>query len=218
MNTVEFVRRSRELHGDKYGYDESVYVGQRTKIKIFCHTCQKAFEQLPRKHYAQGEGCWDCGVAKRTKTQALTFEQFVLSAKDKHGSRYEYDRATYTRAKDKLMIRCRGCGDVFEQQGNAHLQGSGCPRCSSRRAHAKQSYGGEGFIARARLVHGDQFDYLGCTSPNWTQKSVVTWRCRVCDLIRDQLVLNHLAGKGCVRCSYKRRCTVKTAIIVNPKS
>jgi phage FluMu protein Com len=212
MDTDEFVRRSRELHGDKYGYDEAVYVGQRTKVKIFCLACQKSFEQFPRKHYAQGEGCWDCGVAKRAKTQTLTFEQFVSCAKKKHGSRYEYDRTTYVKAKDKLTIRCRGCGDVFEQQGNAHLQGSGCPRCSSLQAHAKQSYGGAGFIVRARLIHGDKFEYLGCADVNWTQKSTVTWRCRDCGLIRDQLVLNHLAGNGCARCSKQERHTTDSFI------
>ncbi len=201
MNTVEFVRRSVEVHGDKYDYAESVYVNQRTKVKIFCRACQKHFEQKPQKHYARGEGCWECGVAKRTVAQTFTYERFVEKARAKHGKRFDYDQTTYTRAKDKLTIRCRTCSDAFEQQGNAHLQGTGCPRCSVKIAHAKQSYGGEGFVVRARQVHGDKFEYLGCTDRNWTQRSTVTWRCRDCGLMRDQLVLNHLAGKGCVRCS-----------------
>jgi phage FluMu protein Com len=205
MDTIEFIRRAQELHGDKYDYSESVYVGQRTKVKIFCRACQNIFEQFPSKHYAQGEGCWRCGVIKRTKARTLTFEQFVIAAKEKHGNVYEYDSTTYTKAKDKLTIRCRGCMNVFEQQGNAHLRGSGCPRCSAVRGHTKQSCGGEGFIERARLIHGDKFEYLGCTDRNWTQKSTVTWRCKDCGLIKDQLIVNHLARNPCHKCNPKSK-------------
>lgn len=213
MTTAEFVKRSRQLHGDKYGYDEAVYVNQATKVKIFCRACQKHFEQMPQKHYANGEGCWDCGVAKRAAAQTYTFDQFVEKARAKHGKRYEYDKTTYTRAKDKLTIRCRTCGNVFQQQGNAHLQGTGCPKCMVKQAHVKQSYGGEGFLERARQVHGEKFSYLGCTDPNWTQKSVVTWQCRDCKWVNDQLVLNHLAGKGCARCSKKEKHTLESFIL-----
>lgn len=212
MTTAEFIRRSKELHGDKYGYDRSVYVDQRAKVEIYCKACQRYFEQLPQKHYAFGEGCWDCGVKKRAKSHALTFEEFVKAAQEKHGNRYEYDASTFTLAKEKLTIRCRTCGDVFSQQGNAHLQGSGCPRCSVERAHAKQAYGFDGFLTRAREVHGEKFTYFECTDPNWTQKSTVTWQCNDCGIIREQLVLNHLAGKGCAQCSGKMKHTVETMI------
>ncbi len=213
MTTAEFIRRSKELHGDKYKYDRSEYVDQHTKVTIYCCVCQRDFEQMPQKHYAKGEGCWRCGVAKRSKSQTYSYEQFVEIARAKHGHRYDYDRTTYTKAKDKLTIRCRACKDVFEQQGNAHLQGTGCPRCSVKIAHAKQSYGGDGFVVRARLIHGDKFEYLGCTDPNWTQKSTVTWRCRDCQWMNDQLVLNHLAGKGCARCSKKEKHTTESFIL-----
>lgn len=212
MTTAEFVRRSKDLHGDKYDYSQSVYVDQQTKITIYCKTCQKHFEQKPQKHYAHGEGCWDCGVKQRANSCALSFDEFVEKAQAKHGKRYEYDQSTFTRSKDKLTIRCRACGDVFEQQGNAHLQGSGCPKCSIKRAHAKQSYGGEGFIERAHLVHGEKFSYLGCSDPNWTQKSVVTWECRDCGWINDQLIVNHLAGKGCAKCARKRLSSTSARI------
>ncbi len=212
MTTDEFVRRAKELHGDKYDYSQSVYVDQQTKVTIYCKTCQKHFEQKPQKHYAHGEGCWGCGVKKRADSFSLSFDEFVEKAQAKHGKRYEYDQSTFTRSKDKLTIRCRECNDVFQQQGNAHLQGSGCPRCSVKRAHIAQSYGYEGFIERAHLVHGVKFTYFECTDPNWTQKSTVTWQCRDCGMIREQLVLNHLAGKGCAQCSGKMKHTPETFV------
>ena len=213
MNTQEFIRRSKELHGDKYNYNESVYVNQQTKVKIYCCAHQKYFEQKPQKHYAHGEGCWDCGVSKRAKAQTFTFDEFVEKARVKHGKRFDYDKTTYTRAKDKLTIRCCTCNNIFEQHGNSHLLGTGCPRCSVKIAHAKQSYGGDGFIERARQVHGEKFAYLGCTDKNWNQKSTVTWQCRNCHWVNDQLVLNHLAGKGCARCSRQER---KQRVVVEP--
>lgn len=212
MTTAEFVKRSKELHGDKYDYAQSVYVNQQTYVTIYCKACQKHFEQKPQKHYAFGEGCWDCGVKQRADSYALSFDEFIEKAHAKHGKRYEYDQSTFTRSKDKLTIRCRTCSDVFEQQGNAHLQGSGCPRCGAKQAHIAQSYGREGFLERAHLVHGEKFTYFECTDPNWTQKSTVTWQCRVCNMISEQLVLNHLAGRGCAQCSGKMKHTNETFV------
>ena len=209
MTTEEFIRRSREVHGDRYGYEQSSYVDQQTKIRIFCRSCQKYYEQIPQKHYAKGEGCWECGVKKRSRTQSKTFDEFLIDARKKHGHRYEYDGSTYESDKKKLKIACRACGNIFEQRANSHLRGSGCPRCAVIRVHAKQSYGGAGFLERARKIHGDKFEYLGCDSRNWSQRSTVTWRCRDCGLMKDQLVMNHLAGRGCVKCSrLSRRCIV----------
>lgn len=36
MNTDDFVRKAKEIHGDKYDYSETVYINSRTKLKIIC--------------------------------------------------------------------------------------------------------------------------------------------------------------------------------------
>lgn len=49
----------REVHGDGYGYDRSIYVDDKTHIDIFCKTCNKYFKQAPSYH-KQGAGCSSC--------------------------------------------------------------------------------------------------------------------------------------------------------------
>lgn len=56
--TEYFIKRSKETHGDRYSYEESVYVNTETKIKIFCSE-HGIFEQRPLCHI-RGKGCAKC--------------------------------------------------------------------------------------------------------------------------------------------------------------
>lgn len=47
--TEDFIRRAREVHGDKYDYSESVYTNTRTKLKIICPK-HGEFYQTPKIH------------------------------------------------------------------------------------------------------------------------------------------------------------------------
>ena len=44
---LDFIRKAKDIHGDKYNYDEVIYVDDRTKVKIYCNTCKDYFWQLP---------------------------------------------------------------------------------------------------------------------------------------------------------------------------
>lgn len=61
----EFVRRAREIHGDKYEYDKVEYKNMKTRVLIYCKTCQKYFEQTPEHHLLQKSGCPVCEMASR---------------------------------------------------------------------------------------------------------------------------------------------------------
>lgn len=71
----------------------------------------------------------------------MTIEDFIVAAKQVHGSRYSYGQAIYTRMKDPILIGCSQHG-LFSQTPYQHLiRGSNCPRCSyaQRAASRKQS-------------------------------------------------------------------------------
>jgi len=63
LNTLEFIKLSKISHGDTYDYSKSDYINAKTKIKI---TCPKhgEFEQLPRKHMYEKNGCPICRESK----------------------------------------------------------------------------------------------------------------------------------------------------------
>ena len=63
ITTEEFIERAREVHGDKYDYSSSVYVNNKTKIKIIC-PIHGEFELTPNAHL-QGRGCKKCNKIKK---------------------------------------------------------------------------------------------------------------------------------------------------------
>jgi hypothetical protein len=59
-NTKEFIEEALTIHSDKYLYNETIYLNNRTKVKIFCHT-HGYFEQTPKEHL-KGRGCPKCVI------------------------------------------------------------------------------------------------------------------------------------------------------------
>lgn len=60
MSTSEWVERAKLVHGDKYDYSQTVYVNQRTNVKIIC-PIHGLFEQKADSHL-RGCGCRLCGL------------------------------------------------------------------------------------------------------------------------------------------------------------
>ena len=61
--TEYFKNRAVEVHGDKYNYDETIYINNHTNVKIFCNKCKQYFYQLPVKHL-DGSNCTKCNFSK----------------------------------------------------------------------------------------------------------------------------------------------------------
>lgn len=57
----EFIRQSREIHGDKYDYSGTKYVDSRIKLSIICKLHGEFFT-LPNPHL-NGSGCRSCGLS-----------------------------------------------------------------------------------------------------------------------------------------------------------
>lgn len=78
VTTDGFIRRAREVHGDKYDYSKSVYLSATTNVTIICPT-HGEFEQRPANHYL-GRGCRECAG-----NRPLTVAKFIERAKTVHG-------------------------------------------------------------------------------------------------------------------------------------
>ena len=122
----------------------------------------------------------------------LTTEQFVEKARAVHGSRYEYERSVYVTNKKKVTITCLEHGD-FEQRPACHLSGKGCDKCRSAGLRLTT----EEFISKARVVHGDRYDYDHMVYVRTSDKVTIT-----CPEHGDfeQKPNDHLNGRGCAKC------------------
>lgn len=60
--TKEFIKLAKEVHGDKYSYENVDYINSRSKVEITCST-HKKFTQNPSVHLL-GRGCFKCSREK----------------------------------------------------------------------------------------------------------------------------------------------------------
>jgi hypothetical protein len=77
---------------------------------------------------------------------------FIKKANLKHNNKYNYSLVDYINNKNKVKIICP-IHDVFEQSPNDHLTGNGCSLCGNKNLNK------EFFIKKAKLKHGDRYDY-----------------------------------------------------------
>ena len=193
----EFIKRAREVHGDKYDYSRVDYVNFRTKVEIFCPTHNKSFWQTPNQHIVYKRGCPDCGKEKAiefNKARALTTEEFIRRAKEIHGDKYDYSKVNYTNYHAKVTIICKTCGLEYAQSCGSHLNGNGCPRCGNRYKPSTEE-----FIEKAKSVHGDYYDYSEVEYIN--EHTPVKIFCKDCQKYFWKKPSAHLYGKqGCIFC------------------
>lgn len=84
----------------------------------------------------------------------LTKDQFIQKANIIHKSLYDYSKVEYMNYETKIEIICSIHGSFF-QIPNKHLSGKqGCPRCGGKIKLTKEE-----FMEKAKLVHGNQYDY-----------------------------------------------------------
>ena len=186
--TEEFIKKAREVHGDKYDYTKTQYKGGRQKICIICSE-HGEFWKLPYEHL-NGKGCPKC-VNKIFTNNKSTTEEFIKKAREVHSDKYNYSKVEYINAHSKVCIICPMHGE-FWQTPNSHLKGSGCPNCG-----ATKKLSVEDFIKKGNLMHKNKYDYSNVEYINSRTKV-----CIVCPEHGEfwQLPYIHLQGHGCPNC------------------
>lgn len=116
-----FLKRAKDVHGDRYDYSKSVYAGSGINITIVCKT-HGEFQQTPENHYA-GKGCERC-------SRVVGQDDFIQKAKIKHSNYFSYDKVVYINSQSKVIITCPKHGD-FEQVPTSHTKGHGCISCKN---------------------------------------------------------------------------------------
>lgn len=185
MTTAEFIARAKEVHGNKYDYSKTEYVDVSTKVCIVCPE-HGEFWQNPYNHL-KGCGCAKCA----SPNYGMTTEMFVEKSREIYGDKYDYSKVVYKKMLEKVCIICPEHGEFWQTPLN-HLEGSGCPKCSGRNKTT------EDFIAKARKVHGNKYDYSKVVYKNATEKV-----CIICPEHGEfwQNPTSHLKGFGCRKCS-----------------
>jgi len=122
MTTEEFIFKAAVVHGDRYDYSSTNYIGSKDRVAILCRK-HGEFWQSPN-HHLRGSGCPGCA-----QNQKLTTENFIKKSRAVHGDRYDYSKVEYLSSQSKVIITCKKHGD-FRQRPDNHLNSNhGCPKC-----------------------------------------------------------------------------------------
>ena len=131
----------------------------------------------------------------------LTTEEFISRARRVHGNKYDYALVEYSVTRVPVKIICREHGE-FEQKPTKHLSGHGCKTCGRLAAANARRSNTEQFIAKAKRVHGDKYDYsLVSYERNKLPVKIV---CPAHGEF-EQRPRSHLWGSGCRKCADDRR-------------
>ena len=120
-STEKFVEDSRKVHGDKYVYEKTKYINNKTPVIITC-SIHGDFLQIPSNHL-EGKGCPFCSGKIR-----LGNEEFKRRAIEVHGyGTYGYDRVNYINIDTPVEIYDPIFDEYFFQTPWCHLLGHGNP-------------------------------------------------------------------------------------------
>lgn len=203
-----YLRQAQQRHGNKYDYSDVTYVNSSTPIRIGCAQ-HGTFEQIPALH-AKGHGCVRCAHSLETRLRNTSnprshrvpwsFERFERRAHELHQRRYTYKRTIIRGQSTPVLAFCSDHGPFIVRIPD-HLspkKRTGCPECGHSRGADSRRHDRDLFIRKARLVHGDEFDYSDVVYTGDSGK--VSIICRAHGMF-EQKATNHLQGNKCPRCA-----------------
>ena len=205
MDTKDFIIKAKQIHGNKYDYSKVKYKGCNEKVCIICPV-HGEFLQVAKVHLS-GCGCKKCHIDNESKTT----EQFIAEAKQIHGDKYDYSEVEYVNSHAKVCIICPKHGK-FWQMPYEHLNGKGCKKCGSENSAKMRAKTTEQFIAEAKQIHGDKYDY---SKTNYISSH--TKICIICPKHGEfwQMPYEHLHGKGCRLCRESKMEILVEKILTN---
>lgn len=191
---LEFVRKGKEIHGNKYIYHEEYFTNMSTKTII---TCPKHgdFKQTPLNHTWSKQGCPQCNIERKKGNFKYTKEEIIKMCKKAHGDKYIYDDIIFRGMREKILnIKCPKHG-YFDQVAYDHINGFGCEKCKFE----KQKMTKEEFIKKATQVHNGFYSY-DREKINYVNNHVKVPI--ICPQHGEfwQIPGNHLLGIGCPYC------------------
>jgi very-short-patch-repair endonuclease len=183
-DTEKFIKKSNQIHNNKYDYSLVDYVNMKTKIEIICPK-HGIFKQTPNGHLS-GRGCYKCNA-----NILMTKEEYVERCIKIHGDKYDYSNTIYVTQQKKINVFCKIHGE-FEQWAQHHLKkGVGCPKCAGK-------IDTKDFIKISNEIHNNKYDYSKTVYVKSNDKVII-----VCPHHGDfeQKAYHHTKGVGCPRCA-----------------
>ncbi len=99
ITATEFFARAHKVHGEKYDYSNSEYLGAKFPINIQCKQHGEFTIRTARLHIDNKNGCPTCAHRLNTVT-------FIAKAEKLFGDFYQYDQVLYETVDTPVIIGC----------------------------------------------------------------------------------------------------------------
>ena len=95
----EFVKKAREIHGNKFNYDNVNYINKETKVEIVCNECGRVFQMTPSNHVHGKQGCPFCAAS----TIESKGEYYVRTYLETNNIKYRSRTSIYCDDKHRII-------------------------------------------------------------------------------------------------------------------
>ena len=214
-STAEVVSK---FHPDvlaRYDFSRAAYHGALQRVTGIVCADHGEFSQYPAQLRKNGAGCPSCGGIVRASKRRASIDYVIQQANERHSNFYAYEQAVYVNNATKFTVTCPEHGN-FSIAPNNHLAGKGCPKCGAlKRGHRKDvgtaarktadtkiARFAAQFVADARRVHGDTYDYSQVEYQG--QQTKVTILCSEHGSFRQTAEHHIKRAQGCPGCSHHR--------------
>lgn len=198
--TEIFINKAKEIWGNRFTYDKVQYINSNTKVLVTC-PIHGDFLTSP-KDFLKKHGCPKCkniNISKRNiDTKRDTLEIFIEKSKMLFGNLFDYSKVIYVNSRTKVLIHSNLENEDFLITPSQFLIGNIKKKYLNLPKVESDTLNNEIFIQRAKLVHGDKYDY--------SKVNFVNMKTKVCIICPEhgefwQTPTNHLYNiEGCPIC------------------
>lgn len=189
LTTKAFIEKANAKFSNRFDYSKTVYIKKGTELSIIC-PIHGIFSIRPEAHMWSKHGCPRCDVEI---PKIVRIKKLLDKAKKTHGGKYDYSKLDYGKFNSSVEIICPTHGSFLQRFYDHAHYGKGCPKCSSDSDRLTQ----EQFIDKARLMHGERYDYNKSLYKKSSDTVIIT--CKKHGDFR-QRAGSHLNGCGCIVC------------------
>lgn len=167
MSTEQFISKAVAKHGNKYAYDNVVYVGTFDPIVVDC-TKHGSFQTTPQLHIHLGVGCPDCTF----QDSSDGYRQAIEGRNIKILTDGILKRAT------RVDVECGVCGHQWNASvgilfGTSRTKGTDCPICADKQRRISR---------RCKdISHRIPDENITLVTPYTGMNKKHTWSCKRCD-------------------------------------
>jgi hypothetical protein len=189
---TDIILEFRAKHGDKFDYSKVNYLGKNIEVSIQCKE-HGLFSMTPAKHLSSKTGCTKCSG------KSLSSNDILAKCHANFANKFTY-HTNPSSIYDELSITCNEHQHSFNSSASKHLTSKFgcCSKCLSDDRIRKQTLDDSSVIERFNMVHDFTYSYDNVRYRGLQENVTIT--CKEHGEF-EQRPDNHLAGKGCSKCS-----------------